>query len=83
MRFLVTTCHGSKRFSTSRGAVKYARGQSARCERVNVWRVRPARTQPGGEAGEVIAICKKKVCKPTGWLQRGSNPLYGARRRRR
>lgn len=75
MRFLVTTCvsERNKRFSTMRKAVRYARGQSARCERVNVWRTRVA----GGnrEHGEIVAICKKKTCKPTGWLQRGRNPL--------
>ena len=77
MRFLVTTCSSerNKRFSTMRKAVRDARGQSARCARVNVWRVRSAKTVPGGEAGEVVAICKKKVCKPTGWLQRGRNSL--------
>lgn len=77
MRFLVTTCNGSKRFSSMRKAVHYARGQSARpsasCPRVNVWRTRAA--GGGREHGEIVAICKKKVCKPTGWLQRGSNPL--------
>lgn len=75
MRFMVTTCNGSKRFTSMRKAVRYARGQSARCERANVWRTRSAPTVPGREAGEIVAICKKKVCKPTGWLQRGSNPL--------
>lgn len=81
MRFLVTTCGGSKRFSSMRKAVRYARGQSAGfhakggCDGANVWRVRSAPSLPGRESGEIVAICKKKVCRPTGWLQRGSNPL--------
>jgi hypothetical protein len=79
MRFMVTTCTGSKRFSSMRGAVKYARGQSARptkrCPRVNVWRMQPEPRRAGYEHGEIVAICTNKVCKPTGWLQRGRNPL--------
>lgn len=80
MRFMVVTCRGgSRRFSAMREAVKYARGQSARpterCPRVNVWRMQPERGS-GREHGDIVAICKAKVCKPTGWLQRGSNPLW-------
>ena len=75
-RFLVVSCLGSKRFASMRKAVRHARGQSARCERVNIMRTRPAPSLPGREAGEIVAICKKKTCRPTGWLQRRRNPLY-------
>jgi hypothetical protein len=76
-RFLVSACDGSKRFTTTKAAVKYARGKSSGkpCSLATVMRTNPSMTAPGRESGEIIVVCKKKVCKPTGWLQRGTNPL--------
>jgi hypothetical protein len=76
-RFLVAACGASRRFGTMKAAVKFARGQSAAhhdrggCSGATVWRTRS--TQGKREVGEAVAVCARRVCKPTGWLQRGRN----------